>query len=253
MFPPTVASAMRVTTSLGIAIFVAFAVGALPGCGSKASGPTGGSSSSGSTEQSVDARPAEVGPLVAFLGDSIAAGSGVEREDAFPAVVHRIVGERGFDFRVLNAGRSGDTTAGGLARVDWILAQSPDLVVIELGGNDGLRGQPIEEIATNLRGIVTKVRAADAEALLLGMRIPTSYGEEYAERFAGLYPALSTELEVEVVPFFMESVAGRPDLNQPDGIHPTRQGHRLLAESLAPVIERWLSDSATKAAQGATK
>ncbi|MEM7264063.1 MAG: arylesterase [Planctomycetota bacterium] len=229
-----------VAVSLAAAVWVA--------CGPAAEREPAGSSTSGSPSDGLSPSNVESGPLVAFLGDSITAGLGVERDEAFPAILHRTLRERRFEFRVLNAGRSGDTTAGGVARVDWILAQSPALVVIELGGNDGLRGQPLDDIAANLRTLVTKVRGAGAEALLLGMRIPTSYGEKYAEGFAELYVDLSDELEVEVVPFFMEPVAGKPRFNQPDGIHPTVEGHVLLGKALAPVVERWLKESTSAGA-----
>ncbi|MEM7163843.1 MAG: arylesterase [Planctomycetota bacterium] len=176
--------------------------------------------------------PATTGPLVAFLGDSITAGLHVDEAQAFPAVLATEMRSAGTPIRLLNAGRSGDTTAGGLGRVDWILAQKPDCVVVELGGNDGLRGQPIAAITENLRQILKRIRAAGATPLLLGMRIPTNYGGEYATEFAALYAALAAELQVAFVPFFMEGVAGDPALNLPDGIHPTVAGHRKLAQNL---------------------
>jgi acyl-CoA thioesterase-1 len=154
--------------------------------------------------------------------------------------VHQELAARGVRFRLLNAGQSGDTSAGGLRRVDWILKQSPALVVIELGGNDGLRGVPIASIEANLRAIIAKVRARGARVLLLGMRIPSSYGAEYAEAFADMYPRLANELGVPFVPYFMEGVAGVPELNLQDGLHPTAAGHEKLAEVVAPRIAELL-------------
>jgi acyl-CoA thioesterase-1 len=186
------------------------------------------------------ARGAEEGPAVAFLGDSISAGLHLAADEAFPARVHDKLAAHGVHFRLLNAGLSGDTSAGGLRRVDWILKQSPVLVVIELGGNDGLRGVPIASIEANLRGIITKVREHGVRVLLLGMRIPPSYGAEYTQSFADMYPRLAAELGVPLVPYFMEGVAGVPELNLEDGLHPTARGHEKLAETVAPRVAQLL-------------
>lgn len=180
------------------------------------------------------------GPKVAFLGDSISAGLHLPAEQAFPAVLRARLAARGLPFQLLNAGVSGDTTAGGLRRVEWILKQSPSIVVVELGANDSMRGQPIASIERNLRGILEKLRERKVTALLLGMRIPTSYGPEYAAQFEAIYPRLAKEFGVEFVPFFMEGVAGVPDQNLEDGIHPTAEGHVKLAatceETLAKLV-----------------
>jgi acyl-CoA thioesterase-1 len=190
-------------------------------------------------------RPADdtsaAGPKVAFLGDSISAGLHLSADQAFPAVLQRDLAARGVRFQLLNAGVSGDTTAGGLRRVDWILKQSPAIVVIELGGNDGLRGLPVESIEQNLRAIVQKVRARGASALLLGMRLPPSYGAPYVEQFEALYPRLARELEVPFVPFFMDGVAGVAAMNLPDGLHPTADGHVRLAAALRQPVEQLIA------------
>ena len=185
--------------------------------------------------------PAVAGPKVAFLGDSISAGLHLPSDQAFPAVVQRMLSARGKPFELLNAGLSGDTTAGGLRRVDWILKQQPALVVIELGANDGMRGQPVADIEQNLRAIVERVRERGAAVLLLGMRIPPSYGQSYVESFDAIYPRLAKELGVAFVPFFMQGVAADSKLNLPDGIHPTKEGHERLAENLAGPLERALA------------
>ncbi len=170
-------------------------------------------------------------PLVAFLGDSISAGLHLPADRAFPAVLQRLLVAEGAPFRLVNAGVSGDTSAGGLARLDWILKQEPEVLVVELGGNDGLRGVSLDSVETNLRAILERARAAGAEPLLLGMRIPTNYAE-YGDDFAEIYPRLAKELDVAFVPYFMEGVGGVPELNLPDGLHPSEEGHEQLAEKV---------------------
>jgi len=176
-------------------------------------------------------------PRVVFLGDSLSAGYGLAEEDAFPAVVARLLAERGHPIHLVNAGVSGDTTAGGLARVDWVLKQKPAVLVVELGANDGLRGQPLAGIESNLREIVRRGKAAGARVLLLGMKIPPNYGSEYAEGFDALYPRLARELDVPLMPFLLEGVAAESQLNQADGIHPTAEGARRVAAAVVPFLE----------------
>jgi acyl-CoA thioesterase-1 len=182
------------------------------------------------------APPRETGPLIAFLGDSITAGYELRADEAYPALLQAQLASAGTPVRIVNAGVSGDTTAGGLRRVDWLLTQKPDVVVIELGANDGLRGASVAEIERNLTEIIAKVRAAGAVPLLVGMLMPPSHGQEYARAFATLYPELAHKLDVALAPQFMAGVAGQPELNLPDGIHPTARGHALLAENLAPPL-----------------
>ncbi len=176
------------------------------------------------------------GPLVVFLGDSLTAGLGVDEDQAFPAVVGRRLREAGTPVRIVNAGVSGDTTAGGLRRLDWVLSRRPDVLVVGLGANDALRGQPVEGIRANLDAIVKRARASGAEVLLLGMRIPTNYGRDYTEAFAAVYPAVAKASRVPLVPFLLEGVGGREGLNQADGLHPTAAGHALLAENVLPYL-----------------
>jgi acyl-CoA thioesterase-1 len=178
-------------------------------------------------------QPAAVlGPKVVFLGDSLSAGAHLAADQAFPALLQRKLQAEGVPFELSNAGVTGDTSAGGLRRVDWILRQDPALVVVELGANDGLRGVPVETVEQNLRGILTKIKAHGARALLLGMRLPPSIGADYARAFEAIYPRLASELQVTYVPFFMEGVAGVPELNLPDGLHPTPEGHARIADKL---------------------
>jgi len=170
---------------------------------------------------------------VVFLGNSISAGLHLSPDAAFPAVVQRSLSETGTPFKLINAGVSGDTSAGGVRRLDWLLAQKPAVVVVELGGNDGLRGLDPAQIEANLRTIIAGVREADARVLLLGVRLPKNMGADYLERFEGLYPRLAEELRLAFVPFFMEGVGGVPDLNLPDGLHPNPEGHRRIARRVA--------------------
>lgn len=173
--------------------------------------------------------PAEAAPLVVFLGDSITAGLGLPADQAWPAVVGAELARRGLPVRVVNAGLSGDTSAGGLRRLDWLLEQKPDALVVALGANDMLRGQPPAETRANLAAIVAAAQAAGVRVLLVGMRANPSLGAEYVAAFDGLYPSLAAESAVPLVPFLLEGVAGVPTLNQPDGIHPTAEGQAQVA------------------------
>ena len=186
-------------------------------------------------EASVATQPA-AGPRVVFLGDSLTAGLGVERDQAFPAVAARLLEDEGSPIQIVNAGTSGDTTAGGLRRLDWVLRQSPDVVVVGLGGNDGLRGLHLKASEENLRSIVKQSRESGASVLLLGMLIPPNYGPEYTAQFRNLYARIAKEENVQLVPFLLEGVGGDPALNQPDGIHPTAQGHQIIAKHILPQL-----------------
>jgi acyl-CoA thioesterase-1 len=151
--------------------------------------------------------------------------------------------------QVVNAGVSGDTTAGGLRRLDWLLKQSPQIVVVALGGNDGLRGVELKSCEENLRQIVRKCRDAGADVLLLGMLIPPNYGPEYVSQFREIYPRIAKEMNVPLVPFVLEGVGGEAELNQPDGIHPSPEGHRLMARNILPHLRPLVERSATGAAK----
>lgn len=186
--------------------------------------------------------PAADEPLVVFLGDSLTAGYGLGGEQAYPALVEKRLKEQGVPVHVLNAGVSGDTTAGGLSRLDWLLSQKPDVVVVGLGGNDGLRGLPLEQADRNLREIVRRSKAAGARVLLLGMQIPPNYGPEYAQGFADMYPRIAREMDVPLVPFLLEGVGGDEALNQADGIHPTAAGQEKVADLVTPYVADVLSD-----------
>jgi len=195
----------------------------------------------------VSAPAAPPPPVVVFLGDSLTAGLGLAEDQAYPALLARQLKAEGKPARVINAGVSGDTTAGGLSRLGWLLNQHPALVVVALGGNDGLRGLPVSEVEGNLRQIIRRTQAAGAGVLLLGMRLPPNYGP-YADQFTAVYPKLARELAVPLVPFLLKDVGGIRTLNQADGIHPTAQGQEIVAKNVLPYLEKALERAGKQAA-----
>ena len=180
--------------------------------------------------------------VIVALGDSLTAGLGVARDEAYPALLEARLRRAGFAYRVVNAGVSGDTTAGGLRRLDWVLRSRPEVVIVALGANDGLRGQPVAALRDNLTAIVTRLRESGSRVLLVGMRLPPNYGEAYAGAFAEAFRAAARGTSVVFLPFLLAGVAGDPSLNQADGIHPNAKGHRIVAEhvwpSLQPLLRR---------------
>ena len=180
---------------------------------------------------------------IVVLGDSIAAGFGVEPEEAYPALIQEKIESAGLNFKVTNAGLSGDTSAGGLRRIDWLLRQKIDVLVLELGGNDGLRGIAPETTSTNLQGIIDKVRASNPETkiLIAGMEMPGSMGQDYTTRFRKVFSGLAEKNKVALLPFLLEGVGGKPELNQPDRIHPTAQGHKIVAENVWKALKPLLT------------
>lgn len=176
-------------------------------------------------------------PKVVFLGDSLTAGMGLPADQAWPAAVGASLRAAGHPITVVNAGVSGDTTADGLARLDWLLSQKPEVLVVCLGANDMLRGMPPAEAEKNLRSIVQKGQAAGARVLLGGMRANPTLGPDYVKEFEGIYPRLAAELGVPLVPFILEGVAGDPALVQPDGLHPTAAGQARVAALMYSQLE----------------
>ena len=173
---------------------------------------------------------------IVVLGNSLAAGLGLAERDAFPAVLESLLRGDGLDVEIVNAGVSGDTSAGGLSRLDWALQRPADILIVELGGNDALRGQPLENTAANLRQIVRRGRDSGADVILLGMDVPINYGPTYATAFSELYPRIAEEEGVTLVPGFVRVLGENPELLQPDGLHPTAEGQRRLAETLFPIV-----------------
>jgi len=188
-------------------------------------------------------------PVVLFFGDSITAGLGVELEQAFPALVQQRVDDAGLHFEIVNAGVSGETSAGGLRRIAWLLQQPVRVLVLELGGNDALRGTDLESTRANLQTIINLARDAvpDIEIVVAGMQVPPNLGPEYGARFRALYPALAAANDAHLIPFLLQGVGGVPRLNQADGIHPNAGGHRIVAGVVWRVLEpvlRHLEESA---------
>jgi acyl-CoA thioesterase-1 len=181
------------------------------------------------------AKPAAMRTLV-FFGDSLTAGFGLDEPGAesFPALIQKKIETARLPWRVVNAGLSGETSSGGVRRVDWVLRQPVDIFVLALGGNDGLRGIEPAVTRANLGRIIARIREKNpaVTVLLAGMQMPPNLGPDYTRDFADLFPALAKEARVTLVPFLLEGVGGRTDLNQPDGIHPTAEGHRVIAENL---------------------
>jgi len=174
--------------------------------------------------------------VVVALGDSLTAGLGVAADEAFPARLQARLRAEGYDYRVVNAGVSGDTTAGGLRRVDWALRAHPDVVIVALGANDGLRGQSPQAIRANLEEIVARLQASGARVLLVGMRLPPNYGAEYTKEFEAVFPAVARRAKIALMPFLLDGVAADPRLNQADGIHPTAAGQQMIADRLWPYL-----------------
>ena len=178
-----------------------------------------------------DASAAGERVIVAF-GDSLTTGFGVLPDEAYPALLEARLRREGYAYRVVNAGVSGDRTAAALRRVDWVLSTQPSIVIVALGANDGLRHQSVTAMRDNLIAIVRRLRTAGAAVLLAGMHVPPNYGPDYARAFAGVFPDVAQTTRVALAPFLLDGVAGNPGLNQPDGIHPTAEGQRIIADKL---------------------
>ncbi|HTH47890.1 MAG TPA: arylesterase [Candidatus Limnocylindria bacterium] len=179
---------------------------------------------------------------VVILGDSLAAGYGVDPGESFPALLEQRVAQAGLPYTVINAGVSGDTTAGGLRRLDWLLKRPVDVLVLELGGNDGLRGLSLAQTRSNLVAIIHKARAKNpaTEVVLAGMQIPTNMGPDYAGGFRAMFPELAKSEHARLIPFLLEGVGGIAELNQADQIHPTPKGHAIVASNVWVVLEPML-------------
>jgi acyl-CoA thioesterase-1 len=173
--------------------------------------------------------------VVLCLGDSLTEGYGLAEDQAFPAVLEaRLHAQGRKDVRVVNAGISGSTSASAVSRLRWQMRAKPDILILELGANDGLRGVSIEDTRKNLAAAITMAKQQRVVVLLAGMQMPPNYGPEYTRDFGRVFHELAEELEVALIPFFLEGVAGQPKLNLPDGIHPTAEGYRIVVENLLP-------------------
>lgn len=172
-----------------------------------------------------------------FLGDSLTAGLGLPRQQAFPALVEARIRQAGLPWRVVNAGVSGDTSAGARARLDWVLRDRPELLFLCIGSNDGLRGLPVKELEANLKAILERAAKARCRVVLAGAMLPENYGPEYREAFRSVFPRLARAHRLPFLPFLLEGVALRAELNQEDGIHPNAAGARRIADSVWKVLE----------------
>jgi acyl-CoA thioesterase-1 len=177
--------------------------------------------------------------VILFFGDSLTAGYGLSREQAFPALIEQSLSEQGKKYTIINAGLSGETSAGGKSRIDWVLKRPIDIMVLELGANDGLRGLPLEQTRENLQAIIDKTRAKnpDVKIIIAGMMVPPNMGPEYSKEFQAIFPELAKKNNAILMPFLLEGVAGDKNLNQPDGIHPNQEGHKIVADNLLDVLK----------------
>jgi acyl-CoA thioesterase-1 len=192
--------------------------------------------------RAIAAAPATTRPRIVFLGDSLTAGYGLDVEQSVPSLVQKHLDAEGYEYEVVNAGVSGDTSAGGLRRLDWSLDGDVRILVVELGANDGLRGLPVAEMKTNLKTIVQTARKRGIDVLLTGMEAPPNYGAAYTSEFRRAFRDLASEERVAFMPFYLYEVAGIPALNIADGIHPNPAGARIvetnLWRSLKPLVEK---------------
>ena len=176
-------------------------------------------------------------PRIVFLGDSLTAGYGLDKEDAVPSLIQKRLQDAGYPYEVVNAGVSGDTSASGLSRLDWSLGGDVKILVIELGANDGLRGLPVVGLKRNLTEIITRAQAKGIKVILTGMEAPPNFGSAYTTEFREVYRQLSREHDVTFVPFYLEGVAGIPSLNIADGIHPNAEGSRIVEKTIWSALE----------------
>jgi acyl-CoA thioesterase-1 len=179
---------------------------------------------------------------IVFYGNSLTAGYGVSPSEAFPAIIQKKIDSLGLPYNVINAGVSGETSSGGKTRIDWILREPVDIFVLELGANDGLRGTPLSETKKNLQDIIDKVKAKypDTKLVFAGMEIPPNMGQAYTTEFRNIYTDLATKNKMTLIPFLLEGVGGEPELNQADGIHPTAEGHVIVAGNVWKQLEKLL-------------
>ena len=210
-----------------------------------------GAACSGDTRESAASRPpapallpstADERPKIVALGDSLTAGLGLVETESYPGLIQARIDTDGYEFEVINAGVSGDTSAGGLRRLDWVLKEDVRVLIVALGANDGLRGLSVAQMKTNIAQIIERARGRGVVVILAGMEAPPNYGDEYAASYRQAFTDLARQYQVTFVPFLLEGVAGMPNLNQPDGIHPTAEGAAIVAETiwkaLHPILDQ---------------
>jgi acyl-CoA thioesterase-1 len=224
--------------SLGIVFLLAcVALGCSDRAGGESTPAEQPAPAAGVAEKPADPDAAPSRPRIVAYGDSLTAGLGLLEQEAYPAVLQRKIDEHGYSFEVVNAGLSGDTSAGGVRRLDWALEGDVKVLIVAFGGNDGLRGLPVSQLRENLKAIIGKARERGAVVILAGMEAPPNFGQEYATAFRQAFRDVALEERVLFVPFLLNNVAGRSELNQPDGIHPNQQGAQVVAETVWTVLE----------------
>ena len=200
------------------------------------------SSAAPASPQAPKAPQAPQAPRIVFLGDSLTAGLGLAADRSFPSLIEKKLKEKGLDYDVINAGVSGDTSAGGLRRLDWSMEGDVRVLILALGGNDGLRGLPVTEMKKNLAAVLDRARERRVAVILAGMEAPPNYGPEYTRAFRNVYSELATEYKLRFIPFLLQGVAGDASLNQADGIHPNVRGAEMVADlvwaELEPALRR---------------
>ena len=184
-------------------------------------------------------------PVILAFGDSLTAGFGVPDAQSYPARLQKIIIENGYPHQVVNGGVSGDTTAGGVRRIKWLMKHNPEIVILELGANDGLRGLSLKEMESNLEQIIVVCKEGGAKVLLTGMKVPPNYGEEYTVEFEKIYIRLAEKHKLSLVPFLLEGVAGRREYTQPDGIHPLGSGYSIVVQTIWKYLKT-LMDAGSK-------
>lgn len=194
------------------------------------------------TPDSSNAKTKKKKKVVLFFGDSLTAGYGLEEEQAFPSLIQNRIDSLGMEYTVVNAGLSGETTSGGLNRIDWILKQDIDVFVLELGANDMLRGIEVGSTTENLKGILEKVKTKNPEVkfIIAGMLAPPNMGTDYARSFGKIFPDLAKDFNAGLIPFLLDNVGGRPELNLPDGKHPNVEGQKIVRENVWTVLKDYL-------------
>jgi len=211
-------------------------------CGAKPEPPATSTAAANATAATATT-PASTQPRIVALGDSLTAGLGLAPDQAYPALLQARLKSAGLDYEVINAGVSGDTSAGGLERLEWALQGNVKILIVALGGNDALRGLPADALAANLSQIIERARARQIRVILAGMEAPPNYGRDYIVSFHKVYPALAEKYQVAFVPFLLQNVAGLAELNQADGIHPTPAGARIVADNVWAVLKPLAEDA----------
>lgn len=236
-------NSMLKSRSIRLSWLLALAVLPLAGCG-------GSDRPSNRQRAANDSSPASSTPsdlpVILFLGTSLTAGRGVELDQAYPALIQQKIDSLGLHYRVVNAGVSGESSAGALHRIDWVMREKPAVLLIETGANDGLRGQDLDSLKVNIQAIINRVheQAPDTRIILLGMEALPNLGAQYTKAFHDVYPAVARANHIPLVPFLLAGVAGVDSLNQEDGVHPTPAGHRIIASNVWPTLETVLNKGA---------